>query len=297
MGYSVKPASMRLLVTTFVAAIFVFLIILTARIWGLGRTYTEFKHPFFDGATPYMVAVADTDQEIDKDIQLKKDVILWVDARVSADQILFLLPVSEDVRFLDAKKAEQDAHPDKPILKGWKLSAYTWNELHRFYPEAPTLRDEYLKHPGQRFIVNVVDNVVNIHKAVVDALKDTDADNRTLIQSDTLVVMTSIKDLKPEWVYGTSQADIMRFLSFDSMWILPTTQYSGDVFIAPFKVLDRPAFNDDVIAEMRRRHQKVYLGPITTRVQLDDAKRLNADGYITKNLSELLSWLDQSQSH
>jgi hypothetical protein len=87
----------------------------------------------------------------------------------------------------------------------------------------------------------------------------------------------------------------MRMMSFDSMWILPSTQFKGDVFISPFTLLKRPAFNDDIVAEMKRRHKKIFLGPISTKEQLDDAKRLGADAYITEDLPQLQEWLDQGQ--
>lgn len=291
MVYSDTSALMRLIATTLVAAVFVFIIILMARIWGQGQRYTEFHHDFLTGATPYVVFKSDRIEDLDKAVARKKDVILWVDARISSDGVVFLLPPEEDVKFLSAKQKEQEAHPETPILKGSKLSNYPWEQINEFYKTTPALKEVYARFPQQRFIVNVVDNVATVNDEIVKELKDANADNRTLIQSETLVVMTSIKEDKPEWVYGTSQADLMRFLSFDAMWILSTTQFHGDVFIAPFEILKRPAFNDDVIAEMRRRYKKVFLGPIETRAQFDEAKRLNADGYITRNLDQLLGWM------
>jgi diaminopimelate decarboxylase len=59
------------------------------------------------------------------------------------------------------------------------------------------------------------------------------------------------------------------------------------------KILNRPAFNSDVINEMRRRHKKIFLGPIKTREELQQAKEVKADGYITDSITELQIWLDQ----
>lgn len=292
----VGVTSMRLILTTIFAAIAVFLVILTTRIWGQGQSYNSLEHVFLTGATPYVIVKAETLPSIEQAIALKSDAIIWLDARVSADNFIFLLNKSEDQRFLAMKKKEQEANPNSFILKGGKLSHYAWEEINAFYKETPVLKEVYLKFPTQRFIVNLVDNSMDVNAALVSALKDTNADERTLVQSSTLVVMTSTKELKPEWLYGTSQADLMRLMSFDSMWVLPSTQFKGDVFIAPFSLLKRPAFNDDIISEIQRRHKKIFLGPVTSEAEFQNASRLNADGFITDNLPQLLEWLDQGKT-
>lgn len=287
---------MRLLLTTLAAAIIVFFVITTTRIWGLGQTFVEYKHDFFNGPQPMLVLKTSNVDAANEAIAKNKNVILWLDVRASSDGKVFVLSKSEDIKFLNDITQKQEANPASKIMLGSKLSDYDYNTLLSFYKSLPLLSDFYSKFAEQRFIINVVDNIANIQDTVVNSIKDLNPANRTLVQSDTLVVMTSIRELKAEWVYGTSQADLMRFLSFNSMWILPSTQYKGDVFIAPFEIVKRPAFNDDVIAEMRRRHKKVFLGPITNKPQFEEAKRLNADAFITENFQELSEWLDQSQS-
>ncbi|MNL70746.1 hypothetical protein D3C87_1957960 [compost metagenome] len=57
--------------------------------------------------------------------------------------------------------------------------------------------------------------------------------------------------------------------------------------------MKRPAFNDDIIEEMRRRNKRVFLGPIMNEEQFKMAERYKADGLITENLDELMQWLSQ----
>lgn len=284
---------MRLLLTSLAAAAFLFLVVLTARIWGQGQTFPVFQHVFLEGSSPLIIAKAQELPQIEGILKVQKDAVIWLDTRVSMDRVAFVLNPLRDREFIKALVEKQRELPGEKILKGNKISDYNWKEISAFFPNAPTLQRIYSEFPQQRFMLNVFDNVTNVDLILVDALKDSNSNNRTFIQSDTLVVMTSIKDAKPEWVYGTAQADLMRFLTFNAMWILPTTQYKGDVFVAPFKILNRPAFNADVIAEMRRRHKKIFLGPIKTREELQLAKSIEAEGYITDNISELKSWLDQ----
>jgi glycerophosphoryl diester phosphodiesterase len=282
---------MRLFLISFTAVLLTGLIILGARIWGMGQTFADYPHAFLDGAQPLVIVRADTLQKISDAVKLKADVVIWADVRVSQGKVPFVLPSSRDVDFLKFKEDEQLRNPTTRIMMGPKLSDYTWEQINEFYKETPALKEIYEQFPNTRFILNIVDNVADVHTSVVDAIKDFNPDNRTLIQSDALVILDAIKDMKPQWVYGTSTPDIMRLLSFDSIYILPATQFKGDVFIAPFKILKRPAFNDDVVEEMRRRHRKVFLGPIETPEQFAKAKELKADGFITDDLSAMLKLL------
>ncbi|MNJ93486.1 hypothetical protein D3C87_111680 [compost metagenome] len=284
---------MRFILVTFITLVMVGMLLLMARIWGLGQVYPPFEHDFFQGNQPLIILKADTLDTVAAAVKAQPDVIIWADVRMSKDKVPYVLPRSEDVKFLEFKKEQQEKNPSTPIMMGGKLTDYPWEQINEFYKTTPALKEYYEQFPQTRFILNVVDNVTDVHLDLVNALEGLKPDARTLIQSEALIVITAIKDKKPEWVYGTSTPDLMRFLSFDSLWILPTTQFKGDVFIAPFTLMKRPAFNQDIIEEMRRRHKRIFLGPIESKAQFDQAKSIEANGYITTDLAQLKSWLDQ----
>lgn len=281
---------MRIIISTTVALIATAILILTTRIWGLGQTFPDFQSPFFAGETPLIIVKADTLSKIDEVLKLKPNAVIWADVRIAKGNIPYILAPSRDVEFLNSKSEQQKANPTVQITQGGKLSDYSWEQLNEFYKNTPSLKELYEKYPTTRFVLNIVDNVADVHSTVVDAIQSFKPDARTLLQSDALVIMTTIKDLKPAWVYGTSTPDLMRLMSFDSLYILPSTQYKGDVFIAPFSILKRPAFNEDIIIEMRRRHKRVYLGPIENQEQFELAEKYKVDGYITDNLPQLLQF-------
>lgn len=284
---------MRILFITIVSLIAVAILILMARIWGMGQTYSTYEHAFFNGPAPLVIVKANTLDEVKKAVEAKSDVVIWADVRMSEDMVPYVLDPRRDREFMDMKLKEQEANPSTPIMTGNKLVYYKWEEINEFYKTTPALKEYYEQFPKTRFILNIVDNVTNGHVSLVQALEGLKTDDRTLIQSDALILMVSIKELKPVWVYGTSLPDIMRLLSFDSMYILTTTQFMGDVFIAPFTVMKRPAFNDAIIAEMKRRHKRVFLGPIENAQQLSEARRYEAEGLITADLPKLQQLLDQ----
>lgn len=264
-----------------------------ARIWGLGQNYPLYEHAFFSGPTPMIIVKTDTLPGAQEILKLRPDAVIWLDVRFSREKVPFVLPASRDKEFLEMKHQEQEKNPTTPIMIGSKLSEYPWEQINEFYKTTPALKEFYEQLPQTRFVLNIVDNVADAHTALVDAISNLKPNERTLIQSEALIIMTSIKDLKPEWVYGTSTPDLMRLLTFDSLYVLPSTQFKGDVFIAPFTLLKRPAFNSDIIEEMRRRNKRIFLGPIQNEAQLAEASRYKADGYITENLPELLRLLGQ----
>lgn len=284
---------MRIILATLLTLIMTGFLILTARIWGLGQNFAEYQSAYFAGKTPMIIVKADTLQKIEDTLKLDSQAVIWVDVRIAKGNVPYILPPSRDIEFLKAKEEQQKANPTAPIMQGGKLSDYPWEQINEFYKTTPALREVYEKFPQTRFIVNIVDNVADVHTTIVEAIKDLKPDDRTLVQSDALVILDAVKDMKPTWVYGTSTPDLMRLLSFDSLYILPATQYKGDVFIAPFTIMKRPGFNADIIEEMRRRKKRIYLGPITTAEQFKSAQGYKADGYITENLPQLLEWMKQ----
>lgn len=285
---------MRIFFITLATLIVFGVLIFMARIWGLGQNYSLYEHSFFSGASPLVIVKTDSLEKASEALRLRPDAVLWLDVRLSKDKVSFILPQSRDRDFLEMKRLEQEKNPTTPIMTGKKLAEYPWKQLKEYYKNLPLLKDFYEKFPQTRFVLNVIDNASEVHQVVVDTVKNFKPNERTLLQSDALVIMTSAKELKPEWVYGTSVPDIVRLLTFDSMWILPSTQFKGDVFISPFKIQNRSAFNDDIIFEMRRRKKRIFLGPIKTASEFTEAKRLNVDGYITEDLPMLIQFLGQS---
>lgn len=285
------PALMRVILATLFSLVVVGFLILMARIWGLGQVYPEYQSVFFDGKTPYIVVKADTLDKVREATKARPDVIIWADVRISKGNTPFILPPNRDHEFLNAKEAEQKANPTAQIMMGGKLSDYSWEQINEFYKTTPALKEYYEQFPQTRFILNVVDNVTDVQSTVVESIKDLNPDPRTLIQSDATVVSMAIKELKPTWLYGTGTPDIMRLMSFDSIWVLPAVQFKGDIFIAPFTILNRPGFNDNVIAEMQRRKKKIFLGPIKSEEDFKRAANFKVDGYITEDLKQLESWM------
>lgn len=284
---------MRIILISVLSLIALAVLITMTRIWGLSQPHRLYDHAFFSGPAPLVIAKVKTLEEAQEALKMKSDVVLWLDVRFSQERVPYILDPSRDAAFLNAKKEAQEKNPQTPIFIGARLSDYPWEQINEFFNTTPALKEFYQQFPQTRFVINMVDNVSDAHLKLVEALEGLKPNDRTLIQSDALILMTSVKDLKPEWVYGTSVPDLMRLLTLDSMYVLPATLFKGDVFIAPFTLKNRPAFNDDILVEMHRRQKRIFLGPIQSETQLRHAQSFNVNGYITDNLPEFLRLLGE----
>lgn len=272
---------MRVLIISICSLLVLGMILLTTRFWGLGQPYQEFQHPFFQNAPAQGVILKVTqDSQIEESLKQKPDLIaFWIDVETSVDKkvIVFSRDFSEKDLSIEA-------------YRGPKSQSYTFAQLKVMQPTVMELHDLLSRHPQQRFVLNVLDNVENVHLWIREALQGLEPEKRILLQSNYNVIMSSIKEMEPFWLYGCSQADLMRFLTFESMGILPATPFHGDVFIAPQKILNRPAYNEDILQEIRRRHKKILLGPVTTKEGFDYVSHMKPDAFLIENLSDFLKW-------
>jgi hypothetical protein len=278
---------MRVLLISIATFIVIGILILMTRIWGMGQTFPEFPHEFFAGNAPLTVVKADSLDAVKAILAKKSDAVIWIDVRVSNDKVAFVLSPSRDQEFMVARLKMQEANPQTHIYTGGRLSEYSWEQINEFYQTTPALKEYYQQFPQTRFVLNLVDNAMDVHVTVTDAISDLNPDKRTIIQSEANVVIDSVKTLKPAWLYGTSVPDLVRMLTFDSLYVLPAIQFKGDVFIAPFKISKRNAFNADIIAEMRRRHKRILLGPLKSAEEYVKAQSYSPDGYIFESLEQL----------
>ncbi len=276
---------MRLLFISAGAVIVTLLILLMTRIWGLSQPYQAYEHPFLTKDRPWQAVKISSVVEGKSLAKSNKDVIFWLDLSKTQDGHFLVLNPNRNIQLTPELLKEK--------FRGPKTFFYDLKFLRLFYDREPLAEEFLASFPSQRFILNILDNAPDVHTAVSALAVKHKAENRILFQSDIELVLKSIKELHPLWLFGTSRSDIMRLLSFDSIGVLPASPFYGDVFISPMKVLDRPAFNENVLIEMRRRKKPVVLGPLQSEAEIVDARSLNPDAYIYENSRLFLKELDQ----
>lgn len=237
---------MRLILISVATLLIVGMILLTARFWGLGRAPEAFDHPWFALERPWIVApwpLAD---------KAPSRSVLWIDVLRSVEGNLYAVPKD----------------PGDPRRK--------WTDAELAQRGSP-LNEVLGRLADRRLILNILSNAENIDLQISDLIGKS-GEGRILIQSDYDVVMSSIKRLQPLWLFGSSQADRVRFRSFQSMWILPATPFKGDVYIGPFQQKNVNILSPEVAAEVKRRGKRLIAGPLATKEEIDLALGLGADG-------------------
>jgi hypothetical protein len=147
---------------------------------------------------------------------------------------------------------------------------------------------EILKeNPKNRFILNVTKSTDRIDEKVASILTDKE-NGRVLIESPFDVVMSSIKTLKPLLVYGSSQADQMRFRVFESLGVLTAAPFKGDAYVGSITLQKVPLFDENIALELKRRFKKIILGPLTNSSDVAQALRLDVDGIYVSDTQLIL---------
>lgn len=265
------------------AALFAGTLLMMTRFWGLAQPYQAFEHPFLQAPPfPAMVKIHRPEQ-VQAVIDRQKDAIFWLDLYMTKDGHFLVLPESPALQ-LKAETLKEKFLSDKTYF-------YDLSFLRLYFDQA-TLLEDFLSITKNRLILNIKDNALNVHTQLMTAVEKAAAQERVLIQSDIERVIKTFKESRPLWLYGTSHSDLMRLLSFDSVGIVASSPFVGDVFIAPMKLLNRPAFNENVLQEIHRRKKTVFLGPLKDVSEVNTARGLQADGFIYENPELFLHQLD-----
>ena len=163
------------------------------------------------------------------------------------------------------------------ITKPIDLSKKHWSDQELTTLGFAQLKDILAQTSDRNLILNLMSNADGIDLQISDLI-GTSGKGRIMIQSEYDILMRSIKKLQPLWLYGSSQGERVRFRTFESLWILPATPFQGDVYVGPFKQKNVELLTEKVAQEIKRRGQKMIIGPVQTLDEYNLALRLGADG-------------------
>lgn len=244
---------MRFLAIIITTLLMTFMTVTTIHLWGLSQVFIPFESPFSKAETPWVVVPWDQYEEIKYKFP---EAILWMDVYQSSNQTLLVSPWKD--HDLASKLQPQASTADRPLFS-----------------------DIVQKYPNQRILINVTSNLLDVDRQIADIIKN---DERFLIQSDYDVIMKSLKEQRPRNLYGSSIADRMRLMTFQSLWVLPAVPFKGDVFIGDLKHKKIEMFNEGVAQELRRRHKKIILGPLKSEADFVEASKYKPDGYFSDQI-------------
>lgn len=235
---------MRLLGLLFALFLSLVIVYFSVLFWGLGRTLPQFSNALLEKPTPWIVHPWDRGENWPLDSGTE---MLWVDVVRDAKGLIRAVPSTE-------------------VVKLDKL------------PATPSLKELSEKTKTCCLVVNILSNVEDIDHQVSNELGK-EWEGRVLIQSEYDPVLTQMQSQRPFFAYGTSAPDRLRWLTYQSLHLLPAVNYNRDVYISPLKIGPNTAVSQAIVNEVHRRKRKIMIGPLHTADEALEAKKFAPDAY------------------
>lgn len=257
---------MKLLGLIFGTGLLALMALTMVRIWGQGQTYKPFQTPYFAQETSNSGPEIIVPWEQAFLLEKHPDLILWADTYRAADESLVVRPW-----------IERNTPKNKQTGDGKMDDAQTATGAR------PLLKDLLLKYPAARFVINCNANQDSIHQQLAKVFQETKSEGRVLLQSDYNTILESVKAIIPMMIYGSTVADLTRIKAMSSLWLLPAAPFKGDVIFVPLQYRNRDTIDRDMAMEMKRRFKKIFVGPLGTPEEVEQAKELGADGFFVED--------------
>jgi glycerophosphoryl diester phosphodiesterase len=255
--------------------------------------------------TPFLIAYQGGGNErppntlpaFDHAAELNPDLILWADIRPTADGVLVAFN-SENLasttdgsgwisftNFADLDKLDAAAK--------WRDS-----ENHESFKgqgvKIPTLETLLTRYPTRRFVLNFRDYKPGLDQKIIEIIEKANASERALIQSEQNGLLKDLHEQRPNWLYGTSQAQITQLTMLLPFGLEAMAPFKGDIFVSELKSQRRNLVSDSTIAEVHRRQKLIFTGPVTYTEALE-LKARGVDGFISSQPTELLQILNNEE--
>lgn len=166
--------------------------------------------------------------------EISKDLVLWIDVFVNADGRLLL--------------AENGGPPET---------------------NPTTLTSALEKLSENRLILNFRGNREGMVQIFAQAIDASQAGNRILVQSPEDGFLKSLREGKPQWLFGTSTPALTRLIMLASIGLESLAPLKSDVLVIEDHPKDHflDRMTDGLINEMNRRGVKIYAGPVQSTTQ------------------------------
>lgn len=128
----------------------------------------------------------------------------------------------------------------------------------------------------KKIIFNLVENAQAIHETFIHDIKKIglESGQNFIVTSPFEAPLKALKEIAPALIYGSSQPEILKIVAMQSMFLLEATNLRADVIIHPIKIRQHDFFNEDLLAELKRRYKKIIVGPLDS-TELEQAKALS----------------------
>ena len=251
---------MRILVVTVGILIVGFFGMIVTKQWGRAQVYPEYKHAFFNSENLQLPltfkSTVGLTREKTEELLLGTD-NLYLEVAFTQDQIM-VLPfekLERQIRYYnlaDIKDKVMDIDQLAPYLKA-----------------------------NRRLILKLKENTRAEHEVFVENLKKAGMEKAQnfIVVSDYEAPLKALKELAPEYLFGSTRPEILKIVAMQSMNILEAATIRADALIQPLEIRNQDFYSEEIVNEMKRRHIKIIVGPISAS-EVPRARQINPFGII-----------------
>lgn len=252
---------MKLFLISLAAFVFSGLIWATLWFWGQGFSYQPYDHPLMawkSEGEPVHALSTFHPEEAQHFLTQNPHGVLFLNLYVSADGEFFTAP-------------QKALNFPQEILKKTP-EAYKGNK--HFYYKMETIKSQlgdqvfpvesFLSLKPRFWMLNIMDNALEVDLNIMAWVEKNKMEKQAVILSDIDLVISSLKDQKPLWIYGSTQSDLAKLLTMASINLEGIVNLRRDYFVTPVFLKDRIVLNSAVIRDMKKRFKKIAIGPVHT---------------------------------
>jgi len=246
-------------ISLFVSAIFFF----TIKFWGLSQRYIDYAHPFYSQAQaqaqaqmPLLFEKSNAKTLIDN---LNSDKNLYLDIALTLDQQI-VLP-------LDSINT--------------KYRAENFNQITQ---PAALMSDYAMKLKNRRLILNLIENPIAGPDIILAELKKMGFEKaeNLVFTSPFDAQMKDLKEKAPAYLFATTNPEILRIKSMESVYLIEASVFRSDIVIHPLNFYHEVFFTTTLLNNLKRRFKRFIVGPVKPD-QFEEAKKLNPLGIVIQN--------------
>jgi hypothetical protein len=240
-------------ISLFVSSVFFF----TIKFWGQSQRYIDYNHAFYANVQTPLIFEKSSEKTLVENLQSNKN--LYLDIAITLDQQIVLPLQSENTKFRTANFSE-------------------------IKQTAVLMSDYATQLKGRRFILNLIENPIAGPDILLAELKKMgfDKENNFVFTSPYDAQMKDLKEKAPAYLFGTTNPEILRIKSMESVYLMEASVFRSDIVIHPINFYHEAFFTETLLKDLKRRFKRFIVGPIQTE-QIEEAKKLNPLGIIIQN--------------
>jgi hypothetical protein len=266
---------MRLILICLGTLLISFLIWSTLWAWARGFTYEPYSHPLTSWSAPEgapLLALQSSSLEEARAFLLKNpDQILLLELYMSEDGLFFTAPAQ---KIGEWSRLSQESPEFK---RGNKHYYYSFSFIQAQLGDSIRPLEDWLALRPRFWILKIQDNALDVDRRLIEWVEKNSFQDRAVVTSEIDLIVTSLKDQRPLWVYGSSRSDLVKLLTLTSVHLGGLANFKRDFFFTPVTLQRRSVLNEEVVKEMKRRFKKVVIGPVHTDQDRAEALRFHPD--------------------